>query len=253
MSKRKAFTLIELLVVIAIIAILAAILFPVFAQAKAAAKTTATISNQKQQALAMLMYSNDYNDITPAYEYEDADGNLIAYPQIVYPYVKNSDLFFDSATGTLPPDMMSTDGPVFGDWQYYNNLSVNGGGLFGYWTDGGEYKYGRNLSGQEDISERAALVTVEHPELRGAYGYYQFTNWTAYSPDYENEDNMWANLVYAASDRHNNGVVAAMADGSARRVAAGQIFVPEGEDPTEWYGANEDAQNFWGYWYSSSK
>ncbi|RYD72127.1 MAG: prepilin-type N-terminal cleavage/methylation domain-containing protein, partial [Verrucomicrobiaceae bacterium] len=59
MQRRNAFTLIELLVVIAIIAILAAILFPVFAQAKAAAKKTADLSNQKQIATANLMYSGD--------------------------------------------------------------------------------------------------------------------------------------------------------------------------------------------------
>ncbi|RYG28542.1 prepilin-type N-terminal cleavage/methylation domain-containing protein [bacterium] len=61
--KRKAFTLIELLVVIAIIAILAAILFPVFAQAKAAAKKTSDLSNQKQIALANLIYSGDADDV----------------------------------------------------------------------------------------------------------------------------------------------------------------------------------------------
>jgi prepilin-type N-terminal cleavage/methylation domain-containing protein len=63
--KKKAFTLIELLVVIAIIAILAAILFPVFAQAKLAAKETAGLSNAKQMGLAALMYVNDYDDTFP--------------------------------------------------------------------------------------------------------------------------------------------------------------------------------------------
>ena len=60
--RRSAFTLIELLVVIAIIAILAAILFPVFAQAKAAAKKTAAITNAKQIGLGLTMYMNDYDD-----------------------------------------------------------------------------------------------------------------------------------------------------------------------------------------------
>ena len=63
---RKAFTLIELLVVIAIIAILAAILFPVFAQAKNAAKKSADLSNMKQMGLGMAMYSTDTDDVYPS-------------------------------------------------------------------------------------------------------------------------------------------------------------------------------------------
>jgi len=62
---KRAFTLIELLVVIAIIAILAAILFPVFAQAKAAAKKTQALSNAKQASLGILMYMGDSDDVFP--------------------------------------------------------------------------------------------------------------------------------------------------------------------------------------------
>jgi len=65
MNNRKAFTLIELLVVIAIIAILAAILFPVFAQAKEAAKKTAALSNCKQTGLSFALYTTDSDDIYP--------------------------------------------------------------------------------------------------------------------------------------------------------------------------------------------
>ena len=63
--KRNGFTLIELLVVIAIIAILAAILFPVFAQAKESAKSTSCLSNNKQSGLAYAMYCTDNDDVTP--------------------------------------------------------------------------------------------------------------------------------------------------------------------------------------------
>ena len=64
-TQRRAFTLIELLVVIAIIAILAAILFPVFAQAKVAAKRTSDISNVKNIALGINIYLADNDDVLP--------------------------------------------------------------------------------------------------------------------------------------------------------------------------------------------
>jgi prepilin-type N-terminal cleavage/methylation domain-containing protein/prepilin-type processing-associated H-X9-DG protein len=90
---KKAFTLIELLVVIAIIAILAAILFPVFAQAKEAAKKTMCLSNEKNIGLALLMYSNDYDDVytlvqrQPSLQ-EDPRGLGIPWQFLVNPYVK---------------------------------------------------------------------------------------------------------------------------------------------------------------------
>lgn len=75
---RKAFTLIELLVVIAIIAILAAILFPVFAQAKEAAKKTQAISNIKQVATGTMIYAGDYDDLLPS-AYSRRSGTAMGY------------------------------------------------------------------------------------------------------------------------------------------------------------------------------
>jgi len=74
-TMRRGFTLIELLVVIAIIAILAAILFPVFAQAKAAAKQAVCLSNMKQLGTASMLYLGDHDDVWyPAVRYEPLEG-----------------------------------------------------------------------------------------------------------------------------------------------------------------------------------
>jgi len=92
---RRGFTLIELLVVIAIIAILAAILFPVFAQAKDAAKKTADLSNMKQHGLSVLMYSNDSDDTAPLWMYNgsfNVNTGDRSWGNIVFPYIKNSDI-----------------------------------------------------------------------------------------------------------------------------------------------------------------
>lgn len=95
---RKAFTLIELLVVIAIIAILAAILFPVFAQAKVAAKKTACISNSNQWAKAEMMYLGDSDDRHVLIQYTNTyDANHATQPdraigQLLQPYMKNFDM-----------------------------------------------------------------------------------------------------------------------------------------------------------------
>ena len=97
--KQRAFTLIELLVVIAIIAILAAILFPVFAQAKAAAKVTVAISNLKQVGLALAMYANDNDDVNaPPYPLADCGGGMPSchtWRNAVDPYEKSGALTKD--------------------------------------------------------------------------------------------------------------------------------------------------------------
>jgi len=98
---KRAFTLIELLVVIAIIAILAAILFPVFAQAKEAAKKTACLSNTKQIGLALLMYGNDYDDGYPTWS--DYFG---LYTEVGSPTYYNS-------SATLAAMGTTADGPQF--------------------------------------------------------------------------------------------------------------------------------------------
>jgi prepilin-type N-terminal cleavage/methylation domain-containing protein/prepilin-type processing-associated H-X9-DG protein len=87
--KKTAFTLIELLVVIAIIAILAAILFPVFAQAREKARQTSCTSNEKQIGTAILLYSQDYDETLPLGSYMDpTNTSPTPWMHIVDPYVK---------------------------------------------------------------------------------------------------------------------------------------------------------------------
>jgi prepilin-type N-terminal cleavage/methylation domain-containing protein len=101
MRLSPAFTLIELLVVIAIIAILAAILFPVFAQAKEAAKKISCMSNAKNMGTSLIMYCNDYDDDYFAGSWDcsgiDGNGNLTEnqtpFMDLLYPYIKNTQIF----------------------------------------------------------------------------------------------------------------------------------------------------------------
>lgn len=91
--RRRGFTLIELLVVIAIIAILAAILFPVFARAREKARQSSCSSNVKQISLGCMMYAQDYDERNTIGWYSDANAGCHTYRVDIMPYVKNWQLF----------------------------------------------------------------------------------------------------------------------------------------------------------------
>jgi len=90
---RRGFTLIELLVVIAIIAILAAILFPVFAKAREKARQSSCLSNTKQLCLAILQYSQDYDENFPMGRWWQGSGTWYGWDTSVAPYIKNTQIF----------------------------------------------------------------------------------------------------------------------------------------------------------------
>lgn len=115
-SKQKAFTLIELLVVISIIAVLAAILFPVFARARENARRSSCMSNLKQVGLGTMMYVQDYDEKYPICRYHpgknqtdpampgaqyyvqfacegETDGSCVTWQDLVYPYTKSTQIF----------------------------------------------------------------------------------------------------------------------------------------------------------------
>jgi len=114
----RGFTLIELLVVIAIIAILAAILFPVFAQAREKARQTQCTSNAKQMATAIQMYKQDFDETYPqAYYYANdnsGSGGYVQWSGLIQPYTKNFGMFVcpsDPLKGHVPTNPFDVQVP----------------------------------------------------------------------------------------------------------------------------------------------
>lgn len=135
----RAFTLIELLVVIAIIALLAAILFPVFARAKLSAKRASSIANAKQLLLGTAMYSNDVDDMAPISEYNDYGHTLtspsgvtltapvISWLRVEQPYLRNWQIVRDPG-GMLDPLSIWAPGSTKNwefNWQHFPEYGMN--------------------------------------------------------------------------------------------------------------------------------
>ena len=162
---RKAFTLIELLVVIAIIAILAAILFPVFAQAKNAAKKTKALSSAKQIGTASHLYATDFDDRFPSVY--DTGGDLCGgNPECtMQPYMKNGDIWYNNRenTGSRRWTRDATTGGYRAGWSDFGynwgfeirsaegmisgELCVDGGPVVGCGaTRGGRFNSGKSIT-----------------------------------------------------------------------------------------------------------
>ena len=260
---RKAFTLIELLVVIAIIAILAAILFPVFAQAKAAAKTTATISNLKQVGTSVHLYASDYDDKTPGAfqcgvgpplwcgsDWWSSESDLfVTWSTNVWPYMKNGDITMDraanTAVATSPPE------PGSFNWGRYTSLSANRLGFFEWdlWVYEGSWVYydykGRVLSAQNELSRRAMLVTSRDPRNLN-FGSFYFDSWLASNPNYANPTgSYWNNNIWSSVQAHRDMLPTVHGDTHAKVHPWDSIK----KDPTTVW--NDFDHLFWGTNYSA--
>ena len=144
MKRNKGFTLIELLVVIAIIAILAAILFPVFAQAREKARQITCVSNQKQLGLGFLQYIQDNDETFPMDQYYDQYGQPVDWETAILPYIKNgtsvTETFAGGATATYAYGVGGVwscpDFPSGQTTQYGINLQLcqQGAGTYNYTT-----------------------------------------------------------------------------------------------------------------------
>ncbi|MDW8322433.1 MAG: DUF1559 domain-containing protein [Armatimonadota bacterium] len=225
MRKSTAFTLIELLVVIAIIAILAAILFPVFAQARERARAASCISNMKQLGLAVRMYNQDYDETySGAYIYHGAWGDCnvcMWYPSLLMPYIKNSQLkncpSVRQFTGWAAPATMDVPGAC--GWsgnvgRYYFGYAWN---HIGYWicTTGSWEPSSTRIGFQLGLPE----ARVEEPAgtilLVDGIWLEVWADCTA-DPIWNHQNSWWGSSVIAADYRHFDGFNAAHGDGHAK-------------------------------------
>jgi prepilin-type N-terminal cleavage/methylation domain-containing protein/prepilin-type processing-associated H-X9-DG protein len=212
---RRGFTLIELLVVIAIIAILAAILFPVFAKAREKARQTSCLSNLKEIALASLMYAQDYDERLPlAAMYFNAP-DFMVWMYVIQPYVKNIQIF------TCPSDAAH-------GWPGWYNATQNQG-----------YGYNIYLAGGPALAElqtpSMTLMCADSGKLPNGNPYY-LGCWQAW----------WAGTAIngtAPEPRHNEGANIAFCDGHAKWRRGSNIAVYDNTadisvyaspDPTLW-------------------
>lgn len=198
--KRRGFTLIELLVVIAIIAILAAILFPVFARAREKARQTSCLSNMKQISLSVLMYVQDHRETFPPLFYYTADDQLFWWEDIVQPYTMNWQIYVCPSATPLEYTYMRPHGnPNPMRWSYTGNAMDTGTTGYG---SGGVIRTGSNSASLAQVqrpSECLMIVESNHRELRTR----------------ERVD-AWGSTGSRVQKRHNEMANWAFVDGSAK-------------------------------------
>lgn len=206
MHTRRGFTLIELLVVIAIIAILAAILFPVFARAREKARQTSCLSNMKQITLAALQYAQDYDEkLSRSFNWWDPFAHTAPYYTYWWdnlgPYIKNTQVFF----------CPSSNSTSMGSWNYgFVNQIVGyhmGRAAFTL-PDGTVVPSGtvpRSLGSVSAPAERVFVTDAHNFNTEVSYWYRTDSSYTQVGGAY-----------YWVDCRHNGGANAGFVDGHVK-------------------------------------
>ncbi len=253
---RRAFTLIELLVVIAIIAILAAILFPVFAQAKAAAKRTVALSNVKQIGTSMQLYAGDSDDVSP--HVSSGGNNQNARTDVwvtMQPYMKSVDLWFtgDRTDGNCFLNNGTTD---LG--KYITSLNPKGRcNAFGYnwgihiYAGGGllqaEQQIVDPVNGNYSVQPGISLTSVTAPADMIAFGdsydtpRYTVGVWDQYNIDRYTGGFQKSGLRYGGLYNVN------FVDGHAKSVQYDLLTKGSTTNKGDWYSAPMDVKRRIGY------
>ena len=183
-TKSRGFTLIELLVVIAIIAILAAILFPVFARARENARRASCQSNLKQIGLGVMQYTQDYDETYPLRYYGGAGVRQEAntWRRAIFPYVKSTQLFScpsnsnntQFADDSTAANMTNAGYDPATDPRFMRSYAINGANTFGG-TPPSEYNRAASLAQIEMTSE--CILVTEHSQGRGFTGDIALAEW----------------------------------------------------------------------------
>jgi prepilin-type N-terminal cleavage/methylation domain-containing protein/prepilin-type processing-associated H-X9-DG protein len=240
-SKGSAFTLIELLVVIAIIAILAAILFPVFAQAREKARQSACLSNIKQLGNAWMMYAQDYDELLPQYSYGGSSANLL-YGHVVamMPYVKSQQVWVCPSAVKI-----ATNSRGVGDDDVCDPTKVSMGTRFGnpYGYASGSYGYNNTYMGNyvayslAEVPEPAGTVALG--ETNGLVSNYSLARPTIWEDAVGVNGTCQPVKTYGDSigARHNLGLNILFADGHGKWMRKTQLgdYNNNGKLDDGWY------------------
>jgi len=228
LKEKRGFTLIELLVVIAIIAILAAILFPVFSRARENARKTACLSNLKQVGTALMMYVQDFDErYPPASLYNPnyaSTGTFVAWLPALYPYVKNQKVFeCPSTNGSQYPEVFMGYWWIPPEWRgtikhsYAMNMYIGADGP-AFWCS--LWRGGRSMA---EIKEPANIIAVgecSHIFIHNYWGCTPVPECGRFQVGYAQTCGAWCNpsLRDERNTRHMGGSVICFADGHAKWV-----------------------------------